>query len=175
MKTFYKTAMALMAVMTLTLTSCGGDDDNAPVEGGNLPTGSYIKGKVDGAQFENLQMMGVSSAIATRTGTGDQTLILVSGSDMSANTMVITTFGITATGTYTVNAEDDGTVMAYVPGSGSVSFDTSNCSGATGTLTVTALDATKIEGTFQFVGKDDENCSSTKNITEGSFRGVFAN
>lgn len=174
MKKIYKTILVVLASTTF-LISCGGDDDAAPVaQNPNVPAGgSYIKGKVDGVQFQNLEVMGVSSAIATRTGTGDGTLIMMQGSTMDATSMVITTYGITSTGTYTIDAEDDGNVLAFIPGGSEVSYDTSNCAGAAGTLNITHLDNTKIEGTFEFTGKDDENCGDTKVVTEGSFRGIF--
>ena len=173
MKNVYKKSLSVIAFILL-LTSCGSDDSAPVVEPAPAPapSGSYIKGKVNGVQFENLQIMGVSTAVATRSGTGDGTLIMLSGSDMETNTMVITTYGITTTGTYTVNSEDDGTVLAYIP-SNEVSYDTSDCEGATGTLVITHLDDTKIEGTFSFTGKDDENCGDSRVISEGSFRGVF--
>jgi hypothetical protein len=172
MKKIYNTAFALLVLVGVTAISCSDDDSNSTYN--STPTGSYIKGKVDGAQFESV-IMGQSTAIATRTGSGDQTLISVQGTTLDTNTLLVTTMGITQTGTYTVDAQDDGTLMAYFSAASNVSYDTSDCGGATGTLNITHLDASKIEGTFNFVGKDDENCSNSKTVTEGSFRGVFVN
>ena len=49
MKTLYKTAMAVVAVMALTLTSCS-EDDSAPVENNNIPTNSFTWTENGGAQ-----------------------------------------------------------------------------------------------------------------------------
>ncbi|HEU0135887.1 MAG TPA: hypothetical protein VFQ50_01210, partial [Flavobacterium sp.] len=69
--------------------------------------------------------------------------------------------------------DSDGTTLAYIETGNSMSYDTSNCAGATGTITITAYDDTKVEGTFSFVGKVDEDCNMTKTVTNGSFRGVY--
>ncbi|MCR5861599.1 DUF6252 family protein [Flavobacterium sp. J372] len=171
MKKLITSGFAIMSLMAVTLTACG--DDDAQNNNNTLPDGTFIQGKVDGTGFSSM-VMGHSTATATRQGTGDATFISVQGSTMEANTMVIVMHGITATGTYTIDAEDE-SVLAYFNAANSISYDTSNCSGATGTLNITHLDNTKVEGTFNFVGKDDDNCSQSKTITEGSFRGIFAN
>jgi hypothetical protein len=174
MKKFYNTALALLVLFSFIATSCGNDDEPQTTTPAPLPSGSYIQGKVDGVDFSS-SIMGQSTALASRTGTGDRTLITVQGTNLETNTMIISMMGITTTGTYTVDAEDDGTLMAYFGTSENTSYDTSNCAGATGTLNVTFIDDTKVEGTFNFIGKDDENCSRSKIVTEGSFRGIFAN
>ncbi len=90
--------------------------------------------------------------------------------------------GTLETGTYNVNStnEDDGYVgsLTYVEVNLSTfavgTYSSMNCDNANGTITITFIDATKIEGTFSFTGKEvkeDESCSgTTKNITNGSFR-----
>ena len=174
MKTIFKTGIALL-VLALTMTSCG-DDDSGSTGGGNnnLPSGSYIQAEVDGSTFKS-EIMGQSTALVNKVGSGEGTLITIQGTTLDTNTLLLAIDGITETGTYTVDAEDDGTLMAYFSANNSISYDTSDCAGATGTLKITHLDDSKIEGTFEFVGKDDENCSNSKSITEGSFRGIFSN
>jgi len=124
-------------------------------------------------------MFGQSTAITSRTGTGSTGLITVSGSTVditnptSSKTIVISLLGITAAGTYALNAGSN-SVLAYAVGSGStgIAYVTGNCTGATGSVTVTSLSTTKIEGTFSFIGKN-ELCTVTKSITAGTFRGIF--
>ena len=152
----------------LILTACS-DDNNSSGTGGS---GSFIKGKVDGVQFNSLEIQGQSLAVATTSGTGASRLIMVTGSDMDQNTMSVIMLGIDAVGEYTIDVNDDGSVLAYIPAN-SPSHDTSNCDGATGTLNITTINDERVVGTFNFVGKDDENCTSSKTITSGSFRGVF--
>lgn len=160
--------------MALVVASCSDDDDN----GGGGPSGNaggFISAKVDGQQFNSLEIQGVSTVVATRTTSMVGELIMIQGSSSDMKSVVINLLGITATGTYTISPENDGSVLAYVETAESMSYDTSNCSGATGTITITKLDSEVIEGTFSFVGKVDESCSQSKNITDGSFRGKFMN
>ena len=152
------------------LSSCSNDDGDNNTSSG---TNSFIKGKVDGTPFASMEIQGVSTAIATKTGSGDQTLIMIQGTNEAMNSMVITTMGIVEAGTYEFDAFDDGNVLAYVDNATSTSYATSNCDSAAGTLVITHLDGTKIEGTFSFRGNSDANCSNSKMVTEGSFRGVF--
>lgn len=164
-----------MLALTLCFAACSSDSDGNG--GGSTPSGTYLKAKVNGTQFQTLEIQGQSLAVANKTGSGANTLIMIQGSgDMTAtNSMVINLIGITETGTYNITPDDDGNVLAYVENANTKSYDTSNCEGATGVLKITALTDTKIEGTFSFTGKDDENCSDTRSVTDGSFRGVFMN
>jgi hypothetical protein len=177
MKTMKKMGIMAFAAMALCLTACSGDDGgNSGGGGSSLDT--YVNAKVDGVTFKTFSVQGHSLGAAMRTGTGDQTLISVSGSSASSmgstdiKTIVISLLGITQPGTYTINS-DSNSVLAYVDSASNISWDTSDCSGATGTIEITVLNDQKVEGSFSFTGKDDENCSSQKNITAGKFRGTF--
>lgn len=165
LKSFTKVGVAAFILL---LAACS--DDNSSGSSGN-PDG-FIKGKVDGQQFTSLEVQGHSTTVATRTGTGDGMTIMVSGSNQDLNTMTIITIGITQPGTYEIDSSDN-SVLAFISQNDQLSYDTGECDGASGTLTITTLTDEKIEGTFSFVGKDGENCSASKTITNGSFRGVF--
>lgn len=176
MNTFKSISKLVLVGLTVLLSSCSKDDDNSSPTPANLaPTsGSYITAKVDGADFSSV-IFGVSTATANRIGTGEDTMIIVLGGDLATNSISINLMGISAPGTYPLNPSLDGTAIGYVSSNAAASWDTGNCD-ASGTLTVTALDNTKIEGTFSFVGKNGENCTAAaKNITNGAFRGVFVN
>jgi hypothetical protein len=172
MKTLHRFCATAFIAASLTFSSCSSDDGGG---GSSTPNGTYIKATVDGAAFQTLEIQGQSLATALKTGTGSGTLIMIQGSgDMNGSqTMVINMMGITGIGTYDVNADSDGTTLAFVESGSTTSYDTSNCAGATGTLNITHYDDTKVEGTFSFVGKVDEDCSMSKTITNGSFRGVY--
>lgn len=165
--------LAILAV-TLVMASCS-KDDSAPIAAPTpIPANSsVVTAKVNGAAFSSV-MFGVSSATANKMGTGTDTIITVLGSNFSASSISITLHGVTETGTYTLDATTD-SVIAYAPGSGDAAYGTGICSGVSGTVVVTSISDTKIEGTFSFTGKDGENCdtSEIKTVTEGSFRGVF--
>ncbi|RZJ35944.1 MAG: hypothetical protein EOO51_03765 [Flavobacterium sp.] len=163
---------AVVALAFAMSTSCNNDDNNGG--GGSTPDGTYIKGKIDGTSWQSLEIAGQSVAIATTMGSGVDRVILVNGSgDMSGtDSMVIQLIGIDAPGTYDINP-DTNSLLAYVKTSEDKSYDTSDCSAATGTVTITTINDTKIEGSFSFTGKVDEDCSQTKTVTNGTFRGVF--
>lgn len=171
MKTLKTLGKLGIVTVSLFFAACSSDGGGSGVGGGS---GSFIKGKVDGSSFETLSIQGQSTVAAMRTGTGDQTIVTVSGSSSELKSMYISTIGITEPGTYEIGP-DSASVLAFVDSNTQVSYDTSNCDQATGTLKITTLTDTKVEGTFNFVGKVDENCTQTKTITNGSFRGVFMN
>jgi|SRR6218665_2277659 len=175
MKTITNFAKISLLSVSLFIASCSSDDAADIVDTGAPTSGSYITAKVDGADFSSIIYGVASSASATRMETGAGTMITVLGADQSANSIVINLMGITTAGTYTINPNVD-SVMAYTPVTGGVSYGTGECSGSTGTITITTIDNDKIEGTFSFSGKDADTCptSATKSVTQGSFRGVFS-
>jgi hypothetical protein len=178
MKTIKRLSLVFALIVAATVSSCGGsDEEEAPVVA--IPaTGSYINATADGAPFTTV-VLGQSTANAFSTGTGAGRLITVAGSTVdlanptNSKTILVSLLGINATGTYTVNQNSD-SVLAYSVGTGSsmVAYSTGECSGATGTITVTSISATKVEGTFTFTGKND-GCGTSKSVTAGSFRGMF--
>ncbi len=163
LKTIAKTFF-IAGILAL-LNSCSKDSttNNVPVS----PNNSFVKGKVDGASYSSLV------ASCSRVGSGTTAAITILGGDATGNSITLLMVGIAAPGTYTVNGTAN-SVLSYLPASGGVAYST-ECSAASGTVTVTSVDATHIQGTFSFVGKDSENCDTgaTKNITEGSFKGIF--
>jgi len=174
MKTITHFGKLVFLSLSLLLTSCSSDDAADIVDNGNPTSGTYITAKVDGSGFSSIIMGVASSASATRMETGAGTMITVLGADQGGNSIVINLMGITTTGTYTIDPSVN-SVMSYTPVTGGVSYGTGECSGSTGTIVITAIDATKIEGTFSFKGKDANTCptSAMKTVTEGSFRGIF--
>ncbi|MBK8600331.1 MAG: hypothetical protein IPN80_07000 [Flavobacterium sp.] len=174
MKTFKSISKLVLIAFTIVLSSCSKDNDSSsstPI----TPSGSYITATVDGASFST-SIAGISTASGSRSGSGEFTLIQVVGADINSNSIAINLLGITTTGTYTLNADSD-SVLAYTPPTGGLSYSTGGCSDVSGTMNVTFIDNTKIEGTFSFTGKDVDNCatSATKTVTNGSFRCVFVN
>jgi hypothetical protein len=171
MKTFKTLGKTLcMAAALFILNSCSHDDDNAPAPYVPAANSSYVKGTVEGTAFSSLV------ASCSRTGSGADGFITILGGDTSANSLTVVLAGVTATGTYDVNNTTN-SVLNYTPGSGGIAYSTGECSAASGTITVTAIDATHVEGTFSFVGKDTENCDTgaTKTVSNGTFKGVFQN
>lgn len=170
MNTLSKIAAGALLIF---ITACSKDDNDAPVvPQNNTPTSTYVTAKVDGASFSSF-IMGVSAGSCVKTGTGADTAILIVGADQAANSVTVSLMGINATGTYTVNA-DSLSFLAYAPGSGGVAYSTAGCPSVSGTIVVTAIDATHVEGTFNFTAKDEESCDGAmKTVTEGHFRGNY--
>lgn len=171
MKKFQILGKSLLLAGVLAFTAACSGDDSPSGTGGH--TGSYVTAKVDGANFD-AAVMGVPVVTALRTGTGDATLIMISGSDPDGKSMSLNLFGITETGTYNIGPATN-SVLAYLEGVGTAttSFDTGECAGATGTVNITQISEAQVEGTFTFTGKSEENECTSRSITEGSFRGVF--
>ena len=162
--------VAFMAFAVSLTSSCSNDDDNNSSGGGS---GSYLEAKVDGTQFK-AEVQGHSTVGASRIGSGTSQIISVIGAVMDGSNISINLQGITAAGTYELNQDSD-SVIAFTTSGGSAAYGTGICDGATGTLKITTLNDEKIEGTFSFTGKDGENCSSSKAVTDGKFRGLFSN
>lgn len=170
MKTLYKTGLAFMAAMAL-LTSCS-DDDSSPNNDIDIPgTGSYIGAKVDGQAFETLSIQGMTTAAASKTGSGDQTYIVISAASQNTDSMVVTLVGITGEGTFEIGP-DSQSFVAFTEGTQNTFHSSADCNGVTGEIKVTHYSDEKVEGTFKFVG-GDEDCTGTVNVTNGVFRGVY--
>ncbi len=181
MKKIKNLSLVFALVAATTFVSCSKDDAPAPVAppAALATSGSYVEsGSADNAPFTTI-LLGQSAATAQRIGSPDGDIITVAGTHISladtsgSRTIAIVLEGITEPGTYTLN-NTSRSVMTYVltTNGDSQSYATNECSGSTGTITVTMVDATKIEGTFNFTGKN-EACSVSKSVASGTFRGIF--
>lgn len=171
MKTFFKSIFAFVAATAL-LISCS-DDDGGSTGGGNVPaTGTYINAKVGGDQFETMSIQGITTGAAAKSGSGESTYITISASSQDTNTMVITMVGVTETGTYQLGPDSQTFVAFADTGSDMAYHSSADCANVSGEIKVTHYSDEKIEGTFTYTGADDD-CTGTKNVTNGKFRGVY--
>lgn len=175
MKTISKLSVLVLLTATI-FTSCSSDDGG----GSALPSGSYVKASIDGADFQSTEQLTVS---AYSTGN-----LVIQGSLMDGTTISLNLGAIDhslETGVYNVNATNNFDVnfgscnFMKLVNMSAVAYNSVNCENATGTIEITYIDETKVEGTFSFVGKEvkaDETCNGgTVSITNGSFRGIFSN
>lgn len=177
MKNFKTMGLTAFAALSLMLTSCGSDDggESAGPVGSTLDT--YVSAKVDGVNFETFAIQGFSLGTASRDGS----FVTVTGISQESATateqkvITIALMDVTGPGTYTLNANTNAGVISYFETATDKSWDSGNCDAGTATIVVTTFNDTKIEGTFTFTGADGDNCSSTKNVTNGEFRGTFMN
>lgn len=178
MKTIKRVSVLVALALVTILSSCGGSDDNGGGGGFSGPaTGTFIKATAAGSNFLSEGQFAV--------GDYQDGSMVVTGSTATGNNIGIQLYAVSgalAVGTYDMSAnqnEDlavgnlqftgvDLNTLTVTP------YSSVNCENASGTLTITFIDATKIEGTFSFLGKEvkeNEACDGgTKNITNGSFR-----
>ncbi len=180
MKTIKQFGFALAIIFSLTLSSCGGSDDDGGGGFNGPATGTFIKAKVAGSNFLAEGQLAV--------GNMTNGVMVVKGSSTSGKNIGIqlySTTGSLSVGTYNMNATQNTDIavgsITYTDVNTSTfavtPYNSLNCENTNGTLEITFMDDTKIEGTFSFVGKEvkeDETCDGgTKNVTNGSFRLVL--
>lgn len=180
MKTIKQFGFALAIIFSLTLSSCGGSDDNGGGGFSGPATGNFIKAKVGGSNFLSEGQFAVGNYTS-----GAMVLTGSSTTGKNIGIQLYSTTGSLAVGTYNMNATQDSDIavgsITYTDVNTSTfsvtPYNSLNCENTNGTLEITFMDATKIEGTFSFVGKEvkeDETCDGgTKNVTNGSFRLVL--
>lgn len=168
-------AILIVVAFSFSIASCG-DNGDGPAE--NQPTTSdyFLKAKINDVQFEALAPRVLAGKTANKITISavlpDLRNFEISISDYPANPV----------GTYTIPTTSGGTYLASLKfGEGAVSdaiFSAGSCcglecaTGSRGTLTITAISATEISGTFSFVGiQTSGTCPLPKrSITEGSFK-----
>jgi len=181
MKNLNKFGLILFLAVSSILSSCSSDDGDGGGGFSGPSTGTFVKAKVGST---NVLAQGEFANGGYNSGN-----LVLQGFDMSGKSVNIQLYaldGALEVGTYDMgltNTEDN-----YVGSFTLIDVDTSSlttktyssafCSDSNGTLEITFIDATKIEGTFSYKGKElleNEDCSgATKNVTNGSFRFVIS-
>lgn len=157
MRTLMRVATPFLLVAAV---SCGGDNT-----GPNGQTNGDMTAKIDGASFTSV------ATLAQRNVTNAGTIIAISGADAHGTGLG---FGFVdaGVGTYTVGGLTP-TNATVLDGTGKVW--TAGATGGSGTLTVTALDATHVAGTFAYsaVASAGSGATGTKAVTQGVFDVTF--
>ena len=178
MKSIKHFSFAIVLALTTIISSCSKSDS----DGGNSgpATGSFVKANVIGSGFLSEGQLAVGSY-----SNGSLVLTGSTTTGKSIGIQLFTVGGNLAVGTYNLSASQDASVLAggltfidiNLSTFASVSYSSVNCENTNGSVQITFIDATKIEGKFSFVGKEvkeDESCNgATKNITNGTFRLVL--
>jgi hypothetical protein len=167
MKTLKTSLKSIFVAASLILLASFSKDDPAPTNYNPItPTSSYVRGTVAGASFSSIV---ASCSVA---GSGSDRVITILGGAGFGDSLTVILYGINAPGTYAVNNATN-SLLNFSPATGGVAYSTGECDAASGTITVTVMDATHVEGTFSFTGRDSENCGASKTVTTGTFKGVF--
>jgi len=145
----------------------GGDGDNGPGPGGG--SSGPFTAVVDGnAWAADETTIGAQTVPAVPGG-----FVLVGSQVQSSNdvrSISLSLYNVRGTGTYALGVLPNviGGLGTYGQGGGNVANGwVTPLNGHAGSVTLTALTATRIAGTFQFDASD--NAGSTRHITEGAF------
>lgn len=168
MKTL-KITFAILFISLLALSCSNNNDVQATPAQNQPPTADYfLKAKINGVQYTASAIQVLSSSSIERI-----TITSVISDNRNFELQISRPTGL---GTYnypTPVATDYLLRMSYGDASSATAiWRTGTCASTTsGTLTITALSATEISGTFSFTGKRTSSCSDpAKQITEGSFK-----
>ena len=149
---------ALTAILSLTLSACGGGSNNPA---GNGSTGNF-RATIDGTAWAANTVGSAASAGGIFTLTGVQT--------GSATGLTMTLYAIGTPGTYPLGTGPTvaGGIASVTQGS---SIWSTPLSGAAGTVTVTAVSATRIAGSFAFTAPPliGQVQVTTRAVTAGTF------
>jgi hypothetical protein len=159
------TILSFTAFSVAAIVACGGDGGSTGPDG--QPNGEFrFTAKIDGAAWAStagVEQFGVAVVVP---GTYGITGMQLGG---AGYTIVFQLYNITGPGTYPLG------VGVSVPG-GSALISTvgggwrTPQTGADGTISITTLTATRMEGTFNFTAVPfTGNVSGTKTVTDGSF------
>lgn len=168
MKTIKRISLVLALTVSTIFSSCGGSDDGG---GSSTPSGGFVKAKVDGSNFSASGQFVIGQIAQGNFGMQG---VLTNGTSIFINVFALD--GTLETGVYDLGANNDSQTLGSLSynvfqGTTATIYDSLGCDTGTGTVEITFIDATKIEGTFSFSGKNIETCTgAAKNVTNGQFR-----
>ncbi|MFC7356626.1 DUF6252 family protein [Jejudonia soesokkakensis] len=163
--------IALTFFVSVAMIACKSDDDAG--SGGNAGNGK-VQAKVNGSDFESNR----DFTVANQSSSGSSTTVTIQGSDNDGKGIVLVINGFEGEGSYDIGGSNTVFVVAtYVEANASNPMNSQTWSApfdstVAGEVNVTSVTSSKIEGTFNFNAKNN-NDNSMRNITEGSFNVNF--
>lgn len=160
-------ALALLAATTTVVTACGSDDTAGPTPGGS----KSMEASVAGVQWTANPL----AITAVRSGT----VLTIAGSDIKAGTTTqinINLPNVTAPGTFQLNPNFAGQLALLTVTTGTTpSVWTTALSPATGSISITTLNAERVAGTFSFTAQASAGTPATgqRAVTSGTFNIAF--
>ncbi len=165
-----KTLKNTFAILFITLMtfSCSNNDET-PQNQTPVASEYFFRAKVNAVSYEAT----AAQTNATKIGSGATTTITIN-SAVGGKSFKFTLIGTPTTGTFPLDYNSSNGDLGYVESS--MNYSTLICPDNSGTLIITALNSTSIEGTFNFIAKSSTICSdAAKTITDGSFKSRFIN
>lgn len=166
MKSIQQLGFLALLIISIFNFSCKSDDDGG---GGGGASAGTISAKVDGSNFESSGQLASASYVAA-----GQALTII-GIDMSGRSINLIVNGFDGSpGTYDIGGDNLVFVVGtYTEGSvgGSQSWVAPYAeSGVAGEINISEFSASgSVKGTFHFRGRNQDNTSSFKEITQGAF------
>lgn len=168
MKTLTKlTLIATFLFGSFTFMSCSDDDSNSNSNGGGNQSGEFVSAKVNGVDFASSTLFDAVGASHPNSST-----LVVQGSDNSGKAIQIMIMNFNGTGTYNLSNMQNGQLL-YTVASPFTSYSSAAGNGAQGTVEITLVDNTKVEGNFSFTGKNPSDNTQSVTVTDGAFRANF--
>lgn len=155
------------AALSLALGACGGDGSSTGPDGSGNTGAFYLRAKIDGASW-------ASDAGSERVGVPITLpgLYSITGAKIGAGanyTIAITLYNIGGPGTYPMGVGPQVAGGSAIVSTAAGGWATPQ-SGADGTITITTLTASRIEGTFNFTASPlSGGATGTRTVTDGSF------
>lgn len=174
MKNFNKLAIILFTGLTIMFSSCSSDSDSNG-GGGSAALGT-IKAKIAGSNFTSMSQ----GTFATIASNGVYQNLSIAGTDITGKTIQLMILGPNlGVGTYQITEQDSDHPTTAVYSEVNLSNPTSALtfaapyegSGNAGSVIITSMTATNIQGTFSFTGTAESGV--TKAITNGTFNVNF--
>jgi hypothetical protein len=167
MKNLNKLGIILLVAVAAIFSSCSSDSSGG---GGSAALGT-VKAKVGSSNFTSISQ----GTFASLLDNGSFQNLSISGSDITGKSIQIMIIGANiAPGTYQISDVDSEFSATTVYSE--IDLNTSSAQawgspyeggGNSGSVVITSLTSTNVQGTFNFTGKSE--AGTTKSITNGSF------
>lgn len=162
-----RTILPLAALLLATLSGCGSDSPSGPEGGGGGGSEFYMSARIDGTAWT------ADPSLITAAGTAEGTpgMLSFQGSSLAGGgrSIVIHLARIPGVGTYPLGVNigtGTGGIATYA--AGSQGWNTA-LSGAAGTITISAISASTVTGTFQFEATRADGGGGSITVGEGRF------
>ncbi|GEM_PF-2735427 len=150
---------SLLLGLCLLFSNCSSDDDSSS---------EFLRASIETISFDSSG--GDNAVTGSLIDSGDEITFLVQGTNDSADIMILLISDYQGVGTYDVGTTEESSGTASFTESSSLRNWSSNSEGGSGTIMVTEETANEVNGTFEFMGVEGEDQSSSRSVTNGSFR-----